>query len=227
MRKWLWAWCGLIIAVATVGVAYQTATGGRGLREVKTEQNVVALTFDDGPDIETTPKILKVLQQYNAKATFFVLGQRAEELPGRIAQIAYEQHEIGSHGYSHRWLTRITEEELNEEIVRTETLIEAVAPKPRLFRPPGAFYNREIVEALKAKGYTMVMWSVDSRDWARHNPVAAAEGVLAKVKPGSIVLLHDASHAPNTPQAVAIILERLSQKGYRFVTVSELVEHVR
>ena len=225
-KKWLWAWCGLVIsAVAAAGIAYQEVAGHKGIREVKTRQKVVALTFDDGPDQETTPRILKILKQYDAKATFFVMGRRAEEFPGQLAQIVYEGHEIGNHGYSHRWLTKLSDEELNEEIAKTEALITPYGPKPLLFRPPGAFYDNRIIETLQTKGYSMVMWSIDSRDWARHDPQGIAAEVVHKVKPGSIILMHDGAYAPKSPDAAALLLERLSKEGYQFVTISELLAY--
>lgn len=226
MRKWVWAWCGVALAVATAtGVMYEASAGHKGVREVKTQQRVVALTFDDGPDEVTTIKLLQVLKEHNAKATFFVMGRRAEELPEQLAQIASEGHEIGSHGFSHKWLTKLSDQELAEEITRTEAVIMTAAPKPVLFRPPGAYYNERIIQELRNRGYSMIMWSIDTRDWARQDYTGVAHDVATKVKPGSIVLLHDGHYAPGTPKAVAIIAGQLSKQGYRFVTISELLQY--
>lgn len=226
MRKWMWAWCGLALAVAAAaGVMYEASAGHKGIREVKTEQRVVALTFDDGPDEHTTEQLLKVLKEHNAKATFFVMGRRAEELPDQLAQIARDGHEIGSHGFSHKWLTKLSEQEVADEIAQSEAVIMTAAPKPVLFRPPGAYYNDKILAELKARGYLMIMWSIDTRDWARPGAGEVVSNVVTKVKPGSIVLMHDGSYAPGTPNAVAAILERLAKENYRFVTVSELLQY--
>lgn len=226
MRKWVWAWCGLALAVATAaGIMYEAAGGHKGVREVRTEQRVVALTFDDGPDENTTAKLLKVLKEHDAKATFFVMGRRAEELPDQLSQIIRDGHEIGNHGFSHKWLTKLSERELVDEIARTEAVIMTVAPKPVLFRPPGAYYNERILTELKKRGYSMIMWSIDTRDWARQDAAGVANDVVTTVRPGSIVLMHDGSYAARTPDAVTVILERLSKQNYRFVTVSELLQY--
>lgn len=225
MHRWLWAWCAVVMVIAVAaGVAYDVAAGHKGIREVAVQQKVAALTFDDGPDEITTPRLLNILRKYDAKATFFVMGKHAEELPGRLAQITYEGHELANHGFSHRWLTQLTGEELAEEISRTESTIMKFAPKPTLFRPPGAYYNERVIAELKAQGYTMIMWSIDARDWARTDYRAVARDVLKQVKPGSIVLLHDGIYATDTYRATAEILEVLSRQGYRFVTVSELLQ---
>lgn len=222
MKKWVWAW-GVFALVAAVLVTYQMVAGHKGIGAVATKQKVVALTFDDGPDERTTGQLLKILKEHGAKATFFVMGRRAEELPAELAQIAADGHEIGNHGFSHKWLTKLADKELAEEISRTEAAIMGVAPKPSLFRPPGAYYNEKVLSELKSRGYTMVMWSIDTRDWARQDHEAIAGEVAGGIKPGSIILMHDGSYAANTPKAVAAILDRLGKQGYQFVTVSELL----
>lgn len=100
----------------------------------------------------------------------------------------------------------------------------AVASKPVLFRPPGAYYDERIISELKSRGYTMIMWSIDSRDWARQDYAGIANAVASNAKPGSIILMHDGSYASQTPKAVAVILERLGKQDYRFVTISELLQ---
>jgi peptidoglycan/xylan/chitin deacetylase (PgdA/CDA1 family) len=213
-----------VFAVAA-GIVQEFAAGHRGIREVATNERVIALTFDDGPDPRTTPQILKILKEYNAKATFFVMGQRAEDLPEQLRQIAGEGHEVANHGFSHRWLTKLNEAELADEIVRTEAVIMTTAPKPVLFRPPGAYYNEKIVAELKARGYTMIMWSIDTRDWARSDAGAIAREVTSMVKPGSIILMHDGAYAPNSPKAAQMILDQLTKEGYHFITVSEMIKY--
>jgi peptidoglycan/xylan/chitin deacetylase (PgdA/CDA1 family) len=227
MRKGLWIWGAAMLLAFMVagGITYQKEAGYRGIREVPTVDKVVALTFDDGPTDHGTLRLLKVLHDYNAKATFFVLGKYAEQYPGRIAQMIYEGHEVGSHGYSHKWLTKLNELELAEELARSEAAIAKVAPKPVLFRPPGSAYNDKIFRELKGKGYTVVMWSVDPRDWARKNPNGIARDVIKRVKPGSIILMHDGDYAPGTLAATALILADLTERGYRFITVSELLQY--
>ncbi|MCX7779558.1 MAG: polysaccharide deacetylase family protein [Negativicutes bacterium] len=218
-------WCMAILAAISLGLVLQLAAGHKGVREVATQEKVVALTFDDGPDAQTTPRILQVLAAYQAKATFFVLGRRAEELPQQLAEIAAAGHEIGNHGFSHKWLTGLSDREIVEEIARTEAAIMAAAPRPTLFRPPGAYYDERVIGLLKERGYVMTMWSIDSRDWSNPAPQRLARELADKVRPGAIILLHDGAYAPGTPQAVSLLLEALREQGYRFVTVSELFSY--
>ncbi|VBB05325.1 polysaccharide deacetylase [Lucifera butyrica] len=195
------------------------------ISRVPTTQKVVALTVDDGPHYKTTPVLLQILRKKKVHVTFFVLGSNAALHPEILAQAVADGHEIANHAYSHVILTKMSRNQYEEEMDKAEKAIVAVAPKPRLFRPPGGAYNDGILEAARARGYTTVLWSIDPRDWRRPSVDAVVKTVMDQVKPGSIILLHDGQYPLPTPQAVSIIIDRLREQGYTLVTVSELLSH--
>lgn len=212
----------ITIALIASGVTMET---DKAIKKVPTTHKVVALTFDDGPDPKTTPALLAVLQEKQAKATFFVLGQKVERFPSLTAAILKNGHEIGSHGYSHKIINRVTPAEFEQEISAAERAIAGVAPKPTLFRPAGGGYNDRLVEKLRQRGYTTVLWSVDPRDWDGRSVTEIVDTVMHKTEPGSIILLHEGDCATQTPKALEIIIDRLRAQGYEFVTISELLQY--
>ncbi|WP_260865980.1 polysaccharide deacetylase family protein [Paenibacillus xylanexedens] len=196
--------------------------------EVPTQDKLIALTFDDGPDPVQTPEILALLQQYEAKATFFVLGKWAEKFPQLVMQEQQEGHEVANHTYAHTYAGRNTGvgTYIRDMDAAEKSILGAGAPRPLLFRPPGGYYNDMVIQAAKEKGYTIVLWSwhQDTRDWASPGVTAITNKVLKNVRNGDIVLFHDKVEGKSqTVQALARILPKLKQEGYRFVTVSELL----
>lgn len=224
-RRYAMLWT-LAVMVILAGVAErQLADDMQVISKVPTTHKVVAITIDDGPNYKATPEILAVLKAKNVRATFFVLGQNAEKLPGFVAQEVADGHEIGVHTYSHPALPKLSPQKMAEEFDKAERALEAVAPKPTLFRPPGGFYNSQVMETARQRGYAVVLWSIDPRDWSCPPPDSVVEKVLAEIKPGSIILLHDGQYPLPTPRALAIIIDRLREQGYEFVTVSELFQY--
>ncbi|MFD0871138.1 polysaccharide deacetylase family protein [Paenibacillus residui] len=196
--------------------------------EINTDEKVIALTFDDGPNAAQTPQILDLLKQYDAKATFFVVGKRMEKYPDLVRREANEGHELANHTYNHPYFKQSTPiEQIRQEILKNEQLITSLTRhKPRLFRPPGGFYSENIVEASKEAGYLTVLWSwhQDTKDWRSPGVDKIVRKVLDNARNGDIVLFHD--HVENNPQTVEAlkqILPELKQRGFRFVTVSELL----
>ncbi|SEO28000.1 polysaccharide deacetylase family protein [Propionispora vibrioides] len=192
---------------------------------VSTTDKVVALTIDDGPHYKVTPQILTILKEKQVRATFFVLGENVEHCPQIFAQEVADGHEIGTHTYSHKTLSKLSPQKLSEEFDKAEKVIRTTAPKPTLFRPPGGFYNSQVLALAHQKGYQVVLWSVDPQDWNRPPTQEVIDKVLKEVKPGSIILLHDGQYPLPTPQALGVIIDRLRERGYEFVTVSELLQH--
>ncbi|CAI6028472.1 Peptidoglycan-N-acetylglucosamine deacetylase [Paenibacillus sp. JJ-100] len=196
--------------------------------EVPTQNKLIALTFDDGPDPVQTPEILAILKQYQAKATFFVLGKWAEKYPNIIKQEQLEGHEIANHTFAHTYAVRSTvASQYMKDIEAAEaSIVEAGVERPLLFRPPGGYYNEMVINAAKQKGYTIILWSwhQDTRDWALPGVSAIVSKVLKNAHNGDIVLFHDKivgkSH---TIDALRKILPKLQEQGYQFVTVSELL----
>jgi len=186
----------------------------------------IALTFDDGPHEAYTPEILDILREYGVKATFFIVGKNCEEHPELAARIIDEGHEVGNHTYSHLPnIAKADEDTIMRELLRVEdTLHELRGYRPRLFRPPGGVYNVTLDRVATQLNYTAVLWNVDTHDWRCPPSPKIATEVIKKVKPGYIVLMHDyVMGKSNTPAALRIFLPRLIELGYRFVTVSELI----
>ena len=186
----------------------------------KTTDKLVCLTFDDGPYAPVTNKILDTLEKYHAKATFFVVGDRADTYSDEIKRAADMGCEIGSHTYSHVNLTTLSVQEMEKEIKKSRGAISKIAHKKvTILRPPEGGTN----ETVKANvGMPLVMWSVDSRDWESRNADKEFQTVMDNVYDGSIVLMHDLY--PATADAVARIVPELAKQGYRFVTFSELMK---
>lgn len=219
------AFCFAMIATGLVGLEQQSLKEAQTISYVPTSQKIVALTIDDGPHYKVTPEILNVLREKHVKATFFVLGENVEHFPKLLAQEVSEGHEIGTHTYSHTALSKFDSKRIIEEFDKAEKIISQTAPKPTLFRPPGGLYNRQVIEAAHQKGYTVILWSVDPRDWSCPPTAKVVEKVLHDIKPGSIILLHDGQYPLPTPQALGTIIDRLRAQGYEFVTVSELLQY--
>lgn len=197
------------------------------IRHVPVSSKVIALTFDDGPDGEFTPRILEVLRAHRAKATFFVVGKQVEYYPDILRQIAAAGHEIGSHTYTHPRLSSISAERLRSELARTADLIRATCgATPVCFRPPFGAISSGAIQVVRDYGYAIILWDreLDSRDWERPGVDRIVERVVTHASPGGIVLMHDGGgHRSQTVAALARILAQLDAQGYRFVTVSELL----
>lgn len=185
----------------------------------------IALTFDDGPHYKYTAEILDILKEYNAKATFFVVGELAERYPELVLRELSEGHEVGNHTWSHPKMAKLSIDQLKNEILRTERLLNEIADyRPKLFRPPEGSFRKSSEELAEANDYTLILWTVDTRDWA-HTPVdQIVEMVENETEAGSIILCHDfIGRDSPTPDALRKFIPALLDKGFEFVTVSELL----
>lgn len=183
----------------------------------------IALTFDDGPNPATTPKLLKILQARGVKATFFVLGNRAAENEDILKRMVDAGHEVGNHSWSHPQLSKVSVEAADRQISDTSAMIEkATGRKPLYLRPPYGDMTPALRHHLEDKfGLTLIYWSVDPLDWKNRDAGKVYDKIMAQVHPGSIVLAHDI-HA-TTVDAMPRVIDALLAKGYKFVTVSELI----
>ncbi len=201
---------------------------GEVVWEVPTQQKVMALTFDDGPNPNYTPQILQLLKQYKARATFFLVGSRVKSYPDIARRAAQEGHELANHTFRHPYMKRLSAEGIREEILKTQQMItDATGQKPHLFRPPGGYYNDRVVNTAKQEGFLVVMWSwhQDTRDWTDPGVRRIVNKVLKNARPGDIVLFHDhGGDRQQTVNALKEILPELKRQGYKFVTVSELLK---
>ena len=156
---------------------------------VRTTEPVAALTFDDGPDPETTPRLLDLLARAGAKATFFLVGKRAAKHPGLVARLAAEGHAVGNHSWDHPALPRLPATAVAAQLRRAAPAIGD--PRPRLMRPPYGDQSLKSHLAARRLGHTVVAWSVVGADWADDGAAAIAARLVAGLHPGAILLLHD------------------------------------
>jgi len=185
---------------------------------------VIALTFDDGPTAETL-KILAVLQKHNAVATFFCLGANLRENPEIAKQVVKAGNAIGNHTW-HHFYHNVTEKTASDEIDNTGVHIyRSTGAKSLLFRPPGGRLNNGFADYAKKKNYVVVIWSIDPKDFLQPPAAAITRSVLSQATSGAIVLLHDGGgDRQQTVEAVSVIIPKLKQQGYRFVTVPQLLQ---
>jgi peptidoglycan-N-acetylglucosamine deacetylase len=183
----------------------------------------VALTFDDGPGA-VTGALLDVLRRHRARATFNVLGDRIAGRESLLRRAVSEGHEIGVHGWIHRD-HRDGVADAAAGAARTAELVLAVCGvRPRLFRPPFGLTNRRLDLAVARHGVTTVLWDVDPHDFEEPGAEAIVDRILAAVRPGSIVMLHDDRPALSpTAEAVEVLIPALRRRGLRVVTASELI----
>lgn len=200
---------------------------GEVVPRVETPRKVVALTFDDGPVTSTADEIVSTLRQHNVKATFFLCGAQMAEAPGVAESLLAEGHEIGNHSWSHTRMVLKTPRFIREEIEKTDALIRQAGYRGRIhFRAP---YCKKLVLLpwyLYRNNRISITWDVDpeSRSDIDADTQKIVADVLARVRPGSIVLLHPWYRGRSrTRQAVPAIIAGLRQRGYEFVTVSELL----
>lgn len=179
-----------------------------------------ALTFDDGPYTPVTNKILDVLEKHNSKATFFIVGNRAELYPESVKRAYSLGCEIGNHTYSHADLCSKSHAVIEDELRGcSNVILKITGERESLFRPTGG-KNDECLR--KDSGRAVILWSVDTLDWSHKNSAKTARAVLDNIEDGSIVLMHDL--IPSTGKACEIIIPELKKRGYELVTVSELLE---
>lgn len=193
------------------------------ITHVDTNQGLVALTFDDGPDPNYTPTKLRALAEHGAAATFFILGSNVDQRPQLVPEIARAGHEIGNHSYGHPDLRGQSYSGVFSQLEDTkQAILRAGGPETTLFRPPYGFFNATVLAAAADDGYRLnVLWDIDPNDWRSPPAWTITEHVLSRVLPGSIILLHD--WVPQTAEALPDILDGLVARGLRSVSVSTLL----
>lgn len=180
----------------------------------------IALTFDDGP-YKNTEKVLDLLDQYNAKATFFVVGNRVEYFPETIRRMVSSGHCIGNHTYSHKRLDNLSPAQVSEQLTKTNEAVKEITGGyvPQYVRPPYGFFDHNIKTI---DGMPMIMWTVDPGDWSLQDTGKIAQGVIENAKDGDIVILHE--QLTQSVEATEIILQELTAQGFSFVTVDQLMD---
>lgn len=191
-------------------------------------KNLIALSFDDGPDSTYTSQILDILNEYDIKATFFVLGERVEKYPEILKSIHENGHEVGNHSWSHKYFPKLSKEGMKKEVSMTEKIIvETIGEYSPVFRPPYGALNNPGKELISSLGYNIVNWSVDTRDWAGTPSDQMMKYVKQQLKPGGIILMHNSGNVnslKNTVEILPTIIEWAKEQGYEFTTVSEVLD---
>lgn len=193
------------------------------------DEKLIALTFDDGPDEDFSPQILDILKKYDAKATFFVVGEKVGWHPEIVKRAYSEGHEIGNHTFSHINVEKNSEYEVKNEIEKTQRIIkDTIGIEPVLFRPPYRAISKSMLDIIKSNNMKVVLWSdLDARDWSNPGVYNIVKTIEEKANSGSIVLLHDYNSIRNnksqTIQALEQIIPEMKKRGYKFVTVSEII----
>jgi peptidoglycan/xylan/chitin deacetylase (PgdA/CDA1 family) len=195
---------------------------------VHTKKKVVALTFDDGPHPVFTPAILKILGKYKIKATFFMVGKQMEKYPAIVKQAIDAGNEIGNHTYTHPHnIEADTDAQMIRELDKCEQIIENMTGKrAHLFRPPRGLINGSVLTIANEEGYKTILWTVCADHHDAPTPEDMARRVMRRIKPGAIVLTHDGMTGMRWRDVPATeeIIRQLQAKGYKFVTISELLK---
>ncbi|MCL1863569.1 MAG: polysaccharide deacetylase family protein [Defluviitaleaceae bacterium] len=204
----------LFFAVFTITTAYSAE---------KPYVKMVALTFDDGPSVHTDT-ILDILEEHDARATFFVLGNRISSHRETVQRAVTLGNEIANHTNSHLRLTAQTDSQVIHEIKSASAAIREVAgDSPRIYRPPFGATDERIISISKELGYGIVKWTLDPLDWRDRNPDIIYERIMSQVEDGSVIVLHDIHRT--TAQAMERVIPSLIEKGFKLVTVSELLDY--
>jgi peptidoglycan-N-acetylglucosamine deacetylase len=196
----------------------------------RADRKQVALTFDDGPHPRFTREILKILDDEQVPATFFLVGKKVEAFPDVAREILNADHELGFHGYSHRPLWLKPRRSLLDEIERSQTAFQmALSFEPHIFRPPYGIRGRRILQLARERKWKTVFWTRAGWDWTDIPGEEVARRALKQIKPGSILLLHDSdgpalqADRQRTVDALRIIIRELKDQGFSFAKVSEIL----
>lgn len=186
----------------------------------------IALTFDDGPHPKWTAEILDILEEYNIKTTFFVIGKNAELYPDIVKREIDEGHEIGNHSYSHIFLNKRENETIENELSTVSSMIsDSYNTEISIIRPPGGLFDKNLEKYALANNCSIVLWSVDTLDWKHSSPESIIENILSNTSSGDIILMHDfISGSSPTPEVLRSVIPVLIERGFEFVTVSELLK---
>ena len=181
------------------------------------------MTFDDGPNSKNTPKLLDLLAAKHIHATFFVVGENAVRMPDILKRMIAEGHEIGNHSWDHPNFGKSSDEKIRSQVQRTnDAILAATGVKPTVLRPPyGSMTPKQRQWVHDEFGYDIILWDVDPDDWKEPGISVVADRIIKGTRNGSIILSHDI-HAP-TIEAMPQVFDALLAKGYKFVTVSELI----
>ncbi|WP_444660087.1 polysaccharide deacetylase family protein [Caproiciproducens sp. R2] len=218
--------CGILaVFLAFQGVAAIKASSSKRLIPiycVKTDEKKIAISFDAAWGNEETQTLIDILNKYNVKTTFFVVGAWVDKYPESVKALAAAGHEVCNHSNTHPHMPKLGQTEMAAQVTECNNKIKNVTgTSPLLFRAPYGDYNNAVIETVKSLNMYCIQWDVDSLDWKNPPPNDIVTRVTTTVKPGSIVLFHNG--AKNTPAALPKIIEALQNQGYQIVPASQLI----
>lgn len=188
-----------------------------------THRKAVSLTFDDGPDDTITPQILNILKANDIQATFCYVGTQMNHFPEVVKQTAAQGNQIINHTFAHPRMSELQPEDMRNEVSQNDNIISNLTGnQTRSVRPPYGDINASVVEEMRKEGKTIILWSLDSLDWADIPPETLVANILADVRPGDIILMHSISTRTNTAAALPLIIKGLREKGYSMVRIDQL-----
>ena len=230
IKKKLIVFCVLFVGIVTILGVYNLKTKSVFLSEqrklpiysVETKEKKIAISFDVSWGDDRTDEVLNILDKYNVKATFFIVGAWIDQYPDKLKMMYEKGHEIGNHSNKHPIMTTISKERIIKEIAVTDAKIMSITGQETiLFRCPSGEYNNLLIETVGATNHFCIQWDVDSIDWKEEGAEIEYNRIINKTKPGSILLFHN--YAKYTPENLPKILEYLKAQGYEFVKISDLI----
>lgn len=224
----------VVVFILFISIIYTSFTNNISILEVFSEtrelpiysvdikDKKIAISFDAAWGIEYTEDILDILDKYDVKTTFFLVGFWVDKYPEYVKEIHNRGHEVGNHSTNHPYMTKLSNDQIAEELNKTGSKIfELTGEKPILFRPPYGDYNDNVIKICRENGYYAIQWDVDSLDWKELGTQAVVDRVTRNVSDGSIVLFHN--NAKYVSEYLPLVLAKLKEEGYEIVPVSELI----
>lgn len=226
----------LAAAVFAIGVIYVESdnisvfseTGPSAIYSVSTDKKQIALTFDISWGEKRAEPILKALKDNGVqKATFFLSGPWSKTHPDIVNAIKESGYEIGSHGFKHENYSSLSDEEIRKQIMSAHDILTSMTgQEPKLIRLPNGDFDKRVLNIAESLNYTVIQWDTDSRDWKNIGVDKIVDRVVSKAHPGDIVLMHASDSVKQTHEALPQIIQELRNKGYEFVTVTDLLQQV-
>lgn len=214
----------LVIQLIPRGIAAVAAKKELPIYSVDRTEKIASLSFDAAWGAEDTPTLIRILNEHHVHATFFVVGQWVDKYPDAVKALSDAGNEVMNHSDTHPHMPTLSREAMEAQVSQCDQKIEKITgKKPTLFRPPYGDYNNTVVETLRGMNHDVIQWDVDSLDWKGISADAIQKRVLSKVRPGSIILFHNA--ALHTPEALPGIIDSLQRDGYQLVPISQLIYH--
>ncbi|WP_042683334.1 polysaccharide deacetylase family sporulation protein PdaB [Anaerosalibacter massiliensis] len=224
----------IVVVILCISIVYTSFTNEMSIIEVfsekkelpiysvNTKEKKVAISFDAAWGDEYTNEILDILDKYEIKTTFFLVGFWVDKYPEKVKEIHERGHDIGNHSTTHPYMSKLSEEQILKELDKTGNKIEKlVGEEPILFRPPFGDYNDRLIEVCRENNYYAIQWDVDSLDWKELGVQPVVDRVSRNVQNGSIVLFHN--NAKYVSEYLPLVIEKLQEEGYEIVPISQLI----